>query len=75
MSQSFIGICELSPVALHIHAFLKLGICVEREDVMFSLLLNSVRREPYRCFMALLVRDVRDVCLICLWQLWLEQCL
>ena len=64
MSQSFIQFREVSSTALRIHAFLKLGICVKREDVMLLLLLRSVGRvicgffASYRWFVALLVRDV-----------------
>ena len=44
MSQSSIEPCRVSSATQRIHAFLKLGICVKRKDVMFLLLLRSVGR-------------------------------
>ena len=74
MSQSFVEIWKLLSAALRIHAFLKLGICVKREDVMLLLFLRSMGRvvcgffESFRCFVALLISDVW--CDLCQYNPW-----
>ena len=57
-------IAGVSTAAVHIHTFLKLGICVMCEVIMLLLPLRSVGRvlcgffESYPCSVALLVRKV-----------------
>ena len=70
MSESSIALCAMLAGAQRIHTFLELSICVERGDAMLLLFWAGVGRitygffESYRCFVALLFRDLSLVFVI-----------